>query len=803
MESKRIEFFNKLSFITLLSTLFLSLFFFIPYVPVTLDASKGFLLSVGTTLSVFFWLIARLGEGKFTIPKDRLIIVAAVIPLVFLIASFFSSSLYISLFGNGFEIGTFGSMLILFVIFFLSSMYFQTEKRLWYFFGALFLGALILSVFELSYLFYNLISSYNSLSGFSGGNFFPNLLQGISSGNLVGSWNNFALLFGLIILLSVFTIEFLKSKGFFLFVQYFLLVTGLFFLIIINIPLVWILVGIFSVVIFVYSVSIQHAGIRIVHGGGEKKRFPFTALIVIFVCLTFLIGSNSLGGLISKYINLSNPEVRPSIVTTSQIAWKSIKHNPLLGTGPNTFAIDWALWQPKEIASTIFWNSDFNNGYSTLSTFVVTTGILGLLAWIAFFIIFVIRGIQSLRVALKDPLSNYFILTTFMVSLYSWITFIIYTPNILMLMLAFSSSGILIGILVYRQVIGVKEFSFLNDPRNSFFAILSLMVLMIGTLSVTYLYVEKFTSVIYFSKSLNANSTIESLSQSEKMLNNAISLDKNDIYYRTLSQVYIAEIGVLVNNDKISQDTLKSNLQQLINYAQNSASMAVSQNPKQYLNYVNLGNIYSSLVPLSVDSSYESAMSSYSKAQTLAPNNPSIILAKAQLEFTKKNNDESRKLIQQALDLKLNYTDALFLLAQIESSEGNTALAIKQVEKAVQISPNDSTIFFRLGLLRYNNSEYENAKNAFEQAVIIDNSYLNARYFLGLSYQKLGRNSDALIQFKILSKVLPDNQDVKKAIESLSVVSTPTTVTPVIDTKAKATTKSKTTTITPKTGIVQ
>ncbi|MFA6999926.1 MAG: tetratricopeptide repeat protein [Candidatus Paceibacterota bacterium] len=776
MESKRIEFFNRLSFVTLLATIFVSLFFFIPYVPVTLEASKGFLLSVGTTLSVFFWLIARLGEGKFTIPRDRLILFVGVIPLIFLIASFFSSSLYISLFGSGFEMGTFGSMLILFVLFFLSSMYFQTEKRLWYFFGALFLGGLVLSVFEL----------VNMFIGFD--RFLPGLLQGISSGNLVGSWNNFALLFGLFILLSLFTLEFLKTKGVFLFVQYFLLVTGLFFLIIINIPLVWLLVAIFSMVIFVYSVSIQHAGVKIVHGGGESKRFPFAALIVMFIGLVFLVGSNSLGGLISKYVNLSNPEVRPSIVTTGQIALKAIKHNPAFGTGPNTFSLDWALWQPKEIASTIFWNSDFSNGYSTLSTFVVTTGILGLLAWIAFFIIFVIRGIQSLRVALKDPLSNYFILTTFMVSLYCWLTFIIYTPNILMLMLAFSSSGILIGILVYRQVIEVRHFSFLNDPRNSFFAILSLMVLMIATLFVSYLYVEKFTSVIYFSKSLNADNTMESLVHSEKMLVNAISLDKNDIYYRTLSEVYVAEIGALVNDKNVSQDTLKSNLQQLINFAQNSASMAVSQNPKQYLNYVNLGNVYASLVTLSVDGSYESAVSSYAKAQALAPNNPSIILAKAQLEFAKKNNDEARKLISQALDLKLNYTDALFLLAQIETSEGNAAGAIKQVERAAQLSPNDSTIFFRLGLLRYNNSDYAGAVSAFEQAVLLDNGYLNARYFLGLSYQKVGRNGDALIQFKILDKVLPDNQDVKKAIDSLSNVSA--TVAPLAPVTTKPVTKT-------------
>jgi cytochrome c-type biogenesis protein CcmH/NrfG len=281
---------------------------------------------------------------------------------------------------------------------------------------------------------------------------------------------------------------------------------------------------------------------------------------------------------------------------------------------------------------------------------------------------------------------------------------------------------------------------------------------------------------------------MESLVHSEKMLVNAISLDKNDIYYRTLSQVYVAEIGALVNDKNVSQDTLKSNLQQLINFAQNSASMAVSQNPKQYLNYVNLGNVYASLVTLSVDGSYESAVSSYAKAQALAPNNPSILLAKAQLEFAKKNNDEARKLISQALDLKLNYTDALFLLAQIETSEGNTAGAIKQVERAAQLNPSDSTIFFRLGLLRYNNSDYTGAVSAFEQAVLLDNGYLNARYFLGLSYQKVGRNGDALIQFKILDKVLPNNQDVKKAIDSLSNVGA--TVAPLAPVTTKPVTKT-------------
>lgn len=355
-----------------------------------------------------------------------------------------------------------------------------------------------------------------------------------------------------------------------------------------------------------------------------------------------------------------------------------------------------------------------------------------------------------------------------MISIYSWITIIFYNPNIVMLMLAFCSSGMLIGILVYKKAIPVKDFFISSNPRNSFFSILGLVILMVAAASLTYIYVEKFTSIIYFSNGLISDNTMEKLSNSEGMFLKAISLNKNDVYYRSLSQVYLNQIGVLVNDKTISSDILKSNLQQLINNAQQSANLAVNQNPKQYLNYMNLGDIYSTLVPLAVTNSYESALAAYNKAITLAPNNPSIPLAKASLEFINKNNSESRKLIKQALDLKVNYIDAIFLLVQIETNEGNLSEAIKQAEYAGEMAPNDPTVFFRLGLLRYNNNDYKGAVSSFEKAVILDNSYLNARYFLGQSYKKVGRTSDALIQFNILNKIVPDNQEIKDAINSIN-----------------------------------
>jgi len=774
MESKKVEFFNKLSFVILLFTLFVSLFFFIPYSPVTLDASKGFLISVGAALSLFFWLISRLGDGKFVIPKDKLILAGAAIPLVFLISSFFSSSFYISLFGSGFEIGTFGSMLVLFIIFFLSLIYFQSEKNIWYFIGSLFVGGIVLIVFQLLNMFIGLDKVL------------PGFLQGISYGNLVGTWNNFALLLGVIVLLALFTLELIKTKTAFKVIQYSLLVLGLILLIIINVPLVWIMLAVFSLIIFVYSVSLQHAGVKVIQGENNKKRFPFTSLIILFVALASLIGNNLIGGFLSNYVSINNSDIRPSIVTTAEIAWKSFKHNPLFGTGPNTFVIDWALWQPKEIAQTVYWNADFTNGYSLLSTFGVTTGLLGLISLIFFLVIYVARSIQSIRIALQNSLSNYFIMSILMVSIYSWITVIFHNPNIIMLMLAFASSGMLIGMLVHKQAVPVKHISFLSDPRNSFFSILGLVVLMVAAASLTYVYIEKFTSIMYFSKGLNSQNTIESLTKSEGMFLKAVNLDPNDYYYRSLSQLYISQIGVLVNDKTISADVLKSNLQLLVNNAQQSAGLAVTQNPKQYQNYLNLGNIYSSLVPLAVTNSYESAMAAYNKAVLFSPNNPSIILAKASLEFSNKNNSEARKYIKQALDLKPNYVDAIFFLVQIETNEGNLSEAIKQAELASQMAPNDATVFFRLGLLRYNSNDYKGAVGSFEKAVILDNSYLNARYFLGQSYKKVGRTDEALVQFNILQQVLPDNQDVKDAISSIH--------SPVADTTTATTDTTTTTT---------
>ena len=129
--------------------------------------------------------------------------------------------------------------------------------------------------------------------------------------------------------------------------------------------------------------------------------------------------------------------------------------------------------------------------------------------------------------------------------------------------------------------------------------------------------------------------------------------------------------------------------------------------------------------------------------------------------------------IAQALRLKSDYTEAIFLLSQIEIGEGKVDDAISSVEAATFLTPQDPLAFFQLGVLRYSNGDYAQAITAFERAILLDNQYSNARYFLGLAYYKKGRLDDAIDQFTEVLRLNPDNTEVKAVIANIKAGKSP------------------------------
>ncbi len=778
MENNKLSILNRLSFWSLIITFFVSIFFFVPYSAIPLESSKGFIVSIGVMVSLFFWLVARFVDGKFTIPKDRFLVYTFAIPVVYLISSLFSFSSHLSLFGRTFEIDTFVSMLIFGLVLFLTSVYFQQETRIKYFFKSMFAGAAIIGIIEVLSMIINL------------NKYIPGAFNSIPFGNLFGTWSDFAIFFGGIIILSIITIEFNNLSKRNTILLSILTVLSLLMLALVNNIFVWMVTAFFVLIVFVYSVSSfrsQTSNMPIDSNMPVKdKSLPVMAFVTVLVCLVFIVGNNSVGNLLPNYLNISNIEISPSVSSTFGIAKKSVMHNPFTGTGPNTFPINWSMWKPTSILNTQAWSVDFPSGYSSLFTAFATVGVFGLIVWLLFFMTFIRRGLYAFIFTLRNPSSNYVVFGSLMLSLYFWIHIILSNANFMLFTLAFAFTGLFLGVLVYKKIIPLYDSSFLRDPRASFFSIFSLVILMIASVFAILMYTGKFASLSYYSKSMSSDSTLAGLTTSERNLNRAISFNKNDVFYRNLSQVYLAQMGAIISDKSIPEDALKSNLQNLVNQTIVASKQAIDENPKYYVNWINLGDVYTSLLSLGIsEGSYDNAVIAYDKALAYSPDAISVFLSKAQLEIINKNNTGARAMINQALEKKPDYIDAIFTLAQIEINEGNSGEAVKLAERAAVYAPNDSSVFFKLGIIRYNSSNFSGAVSAFENSVILDNANLNARYFLSLSYQKMGRVDDAKKQLELLKQVIPENTDIDKAIESLKDSNTTVAPTTEVD-KTKA-----------------
>jgi tetratricopeptide (TPR) repeat protein len=163
----------------------------------------------------------------------------------------------------------------------------------------------------------------------------------------------------------------------------------------------------------------------------------------------------------------------------------------------------------------------------------------------------------------------------------------------------------------------------------------------------------------------------------------------------------------------------------------------------------------------------ESAIAAYDQALTLHPNSPSLYYAKAVLEHARGDNVKAREYVQNAITMRNQYTDAIFLLAQIQIESNEVADAIKSVEAITLFNPLNAVAFFQLGLLHYADEKFPSSIEAFGRAVEINPDYANARYFLGLSYWRLGNNARALEEFRKVQASNPENTEVNTVIANL------------------------------------
>lgn len=728
--------------------------FFLPLDGISIEASKGALIAVIALVSFALWLLGRLVDGTFAIPKSFTLLAGVLLGLALFAASIFSGAPSASLVGSGFDTDTFVFFGVSFMLLFLASIFFQARERALYFYGALLAGGTVLALFHLVRLF----GGPDALS-------FGLFANAVSSP--VGKWNDMSIFFGLLSLLSLVSIEFLSLGRKVKFLLYGALAVSLFFMALANFSMNWLVIGVISLILVCYGIYANREEPVAPALTVRKVRLPMASLLVTVLAFFLFLTSGSVGALLSSSFGISQLEVRPSFTATIEIAKKTIAENPFFGAGPNRFSSEWLMHKPEGINDSLFWNTDFNSGFGMVPDALVTSGLVGFGAWVLFLAAFLYAGFRAMFNFSLPRLSRYLTVSSFLLGAYLWAFVVLYVPGPALYALAFVMTGMLIASLAAENPAGRYSIMLLGEPKLGFVSVVLLIFLLLGSLSLGYLLGGNFTAYAYFQKSLVALNSDGNVDKTETYLGRAVMLSERDLYYRALSELGLIKLNNLLQQTSVPQDTLRAQFQTLLGGAIESARRATELDRTNYGNFISLGRIYEAIVPLKIAGAYEAARDAYLEAQKLNPESPSILLTMARLEVANEDIKKARGYIDEALKKKQNFTEAVFFLSQLEAQQGNTREAIRRTEEVSLLAPNDMTVFFQLGFLKYNDRDNAGAIAAFERAVALSPNYSNAKYFLGLSYNRVGRREDAIKQFEDVAALNPENEEVRNVLANL------------------------------------
>lgn len=739
-------------------------FFLIPSRFVGLGLSKGLLISLGAVFALAFFIISTIKSGQIEVPKNLMFLSTALIPVAFLLSAIFNGSSQASFLGYVFEIGTVSSIFFGFLILFLASQMFRSKERIFYSYLGLFLSFGIITLYHIiRFLFGPEVLSFGFLNN--------------PVSNLVGSWNDLSIYFGAVAILSLVTLEMVVLNKVFKTLISSVFALSIVFLAIVNFSTMWFVLGIFSLVFFLYIISFDHfyPSKELGHGADlnsqptSNRKISYKSLAVLIVSVLFIFAGSPISDRISSILNIANVEVRPSWGATLEITGNVLKQNPIFGSGPNNFTNEWLLNKPEGINETLFWNTDFSYGTGLLPTFMVTTGALGILAWVFFLGMILYTGIRAMFKPTEDLFSRYLVVSSFLLSIFFWLTVILYVPGIANFGLAFFFTGLFMASLYRENLLQKKTFSLATNPKISFVSVLVLIVLLIGTVVLGYLVGQKSVSFVYFQKSLVALNEEQNLDRAESYMVKAVELGGLDIYYRGLSELNLVRINTILNREGATFDSVRDEFQATLANSIENARISTTINPQNYQNWISLARVYAELVPppFSIPGAYENAKAAYEEALKSNPHNPAIYLLLSRLEISNNNLAQAREYAQMSIEKKQNYADGHFVISQIEVAEGNLDPAISSLETTLILSPGNPGLFFQLGILKYNKQDFIGAIGALARAVELVPEYANAKYFLGLSLSRVGETALAIEQFEGIEVTNPDNEEVKIILENL------------------------------------
>jgi tetratricopeptide (TPR) repeat protein len=757
------------------------IFISIPYLQQ--NVIKGYLIIFGVLAAAILYTISRIKAKSFEWIAHPLLYIGIILVVILIISSVWSGNFMKSFFGQGFEYGTAAFLIILGISARLSAIFSsRSSSRALSIYAAIFGSFILLAIFQIVKLVDPSALSFGIFTG--------------AAGTLIGSWYDFGIFSGVVFILSGLAFLYFPMSRAVKYTIGVIFAVSFFFLVLVGLSSIW-----FGVAL-VFLALIFHRYFNEKKGLSFSKRLPVFALVVFIVVAFFSWKGNMVTAPLVNALNANYSELHLPWQMTLDVGTGIIKTSPILGSGPNTFSKEYLLYKPVGINLTQFWSTEFGSGSGLIPTIALSLGLSGIILFCLLYIYFIRAGVKTLckgkQITVTENSTQnvsrvYISYSSFFVGAFLLFMDLAYVPSYTNFFLTFVFIGIFVGSCIRSsdvQLINIP-FKFKGKAKHEStdspaiyahsFSMLILLVLLVGFVW----YGMKATALGYFTAGAGhlSSSSLSSadLTKAQNDFHKALALDHLDIYDQaivetdlTAANSLVSQISAAGSNAKPSQDQVQQ-IGALINDAAARATDAVKRDSSNYYNYISEAQVFNAAATLQMQGAYAAAITAYTNAAKDNPYNPSIYLALARLAASQSKYDDATSYIGSALQLKNNYTDAVYLLSQIQVAQGKTADAITSVKFATQLTPNDPTAFFELGFLQYNAAEYSDAVTSLAKAVSLSPSYANAQYFLGLSYSKIGDTTDAIAQFQELSKTNPDNADVASILANLKAGKAPFT----------------------------
>lgn len=733
----------------LYAAIFLTPLFFLPWTLFPLNLNKQFLLTSLVLLALISWLIKSVVKGELIFAKNYLSWFVLALVAFTGLSAFFSKSRSFRFVGlEGSEVDVLINLLTFGLLYFLLGSVSKKESELKNFLSC--------------FLWSSLLVLLMSVSHFLGFWFWPWSFTKVVTFNTIGTTNALAIYFGLalVVLLSLICKRVFVSR------------------------VAKIATGIFAAALFISILLISYwpvfIGLALImlalltnNNFISKWLLLSVAIVSIFIVLVSF-----------NFIKLKLPifdlpaEITPSLQASWNVAKNTIQEgakNFVFGSGPATFSYQYSLYRNPSLNSTSFWDLRFSQGYNAILTHLVNWGFIGTILFLAVLI-------YSLILISKLFFNKHASGSSLAWAIESGIVYLVlllffYPQNYVL----YFSLFLFLGLLVAKNSIisdKYQSLSLTESSRKTFIFSLGMMILVALSTLALYINGQRYIGALYFAQGVKIANTSGDIDQALPYLLSGLDLDpKNDSYLQTLSSAFL----IKVNNDLNKANLLSKALQM--------ARRSTEVNPRNSANWLILAKTYESIILL-VSGAAEESFKAYDEAIKLEPNNPAIYagLGRAHLaladRFTQELsgiNKEKRNLeyslaianFDKALSLKSDYAPAHFSLVQVFDRQGKTEEAIARGERLRSIALSDSDksndvgILFQLGLLHYQAGRLNKSRDFFESVAQLAPDYSNALYFLGLIYDKQGDSKGALELFRKISKLNPQNEEVKKIISNL------------------------------------